>query len=227
MLPNTTKATPVPGNILMPDSNNAVPLLEDFETGGVALSDTSQGFLVQDWKAAVRFGEPQLVIDSGSGGSTARFDTPSDIYLTPLNTPDQEVLVHSATSVSEITFSFDQNMRQVIAYVEGGDNPGTKIYYFDSAAASFIVKEVPDAVSPFLSLDDKRITGTFLGISDVLLFYLKGTSLHYRMQRDSYDVEYTLATDLPGRVERIVKCGLNNQYRMQIEIALRNDTNAA
>lgn len=198
MIPEQRKATPVGGSILSPDRRNAVPLIEDYETGGTALSDSSQGFLVRDWKAEVING--------------------SEIWLSPEDTPGDAVLVRTDTNITEVTFSFDQLMREVVAYVADGV---AYIWYFDSEQSQFDVKSIPDAISPFATLDDKRRIGGFLGENDVLIFYIKNSNVYYRAQRDRYDVEYLFSNNIPGAAQRISKCGMDNQYRMHIEIQLR------
>lgn len=197
MIPEQRKATAVGGSILQPDGRNVVPLTEDYEVGGIALSDPSAGFRVRVWKAEIR-----------NGGT--------EIWIGPEEDMGSAVKVREDVDITEVTFSFDQLMREVVTYVAAGQ---AKIWYFDSITAQFQALNI-NGMSPFATLDDKRRIGGFLGENDVLIFYLRGNTLYYRAQRDRYQTEYTFHSGLPGPANRIVKCGMDNQYRMHVEIAL-------
>lgn len=200
MIPEQRKATPVGGSLLQPDGRNGVPLTEDYEIGGLALSDPSAGFRVQSWKAEVR-------------------NAGTEIWIGPEGDMDSAVKVREDVGITEVTFSFDQLMREVVAYVAAGQ---AKIWYFDSVASQFQALNI-NGVSPFATLDDKRRIGGFLGENDVLIFYLNNGNLYYRAQRDRYQTEYMFLENVPGPAERILKCGMDTQYRMQVELLIHQE----
>ena len=160
--------------------------LIDYETGGINIQDASQGLEYQVWKAEV--------INS------------KDIFLSAENGFKARII--TGVNITEVSFTFDQNMRPVIVYVENGL---AKLRWFDSAIAQFTTTPYPNIITPRLALDDKRNRQSL--ISDVIFAYLRDGKLFYRQQRDRYSIEYLEAVnvDSPG----LIKIGMNRQYRMQ------------
>lgn len=184
--------TPVPGEFLAPDDRVRPSLLVDYEMGGVALGDPSQGLQVQVWEARVDSGMIQ-VRPEGVGGWT---DVVSD------------------TGISEIALAFDQNMRPTVAYVASGV---AKMRWFDAVAAAYVISTFAGATSPVVTMDDKRPAQ--IGLNDIVLFYLRGGRVYYRVQRERFINEYDLAA-VPENVSRIKRWGMTDQLRVQLEFGL-------
>lgn len=192
----------IPGNEL---SSETVPrdfayepvqrtsLLVDYEMGGVALNDPSQGMLVRLWTAEVRFGSRIYILAEGV----------------------EESLQYIATAIiTEINFTFDQNMRPFIAMVEGGV---AKFLWFDPVESQQVKTELPAfSRDPRCSLDDKRSFA--LSTSDIILAYVRNNNLYFRLQRDRYLVEYLLKE---GVIGSLLFIGMNEGQRFQFEFGIR------
>lgn len=188
---NVLSSSPVKAEFLQPDASGRKSKTEDFERGGVALNDVSQGMNVQDWRVRIV-------------GTTMRLGVypdgvESDLFL--------------AAEVSEVSLAFDQLMRPAVAYMQAGI---AKLYWYDTALSAQSTLTIGAVRTPFLCLDDKRATQS--STSDILLFYLTGTELRYRQQRDRFTIERTLATGLDGG-SFITRCGMGTNLRLHIEIS--------
>jgi hypothetical protein len=185
MLPeNTLSSTPIPG-VFTGARYNLITITTDYEDGGIGINDASQGLLYQQWKA-------QLVGE--------------EILLSAPNTP--EFTAYTGTNITEISFTFDQNMRFTLAFIQAGQ---AKLFWYDTTVSSMVVTVLAsDVVNPRLTLDDKRINQS--ASSDIILAYKRGTGLYYRQQRDRYTIEYLLAT---GITQRLNKIGFSNKLRLQ------------
>lgn len=199
MLPDHVLSTvPVFGYYLPPDDRDPNPIL-DWEMGGIALNDASQGMEVQVWFA-------RLVVDGVKEIST--------VYVGAETVP--EVAFMTGSGITEIALAFDQNMNPFISFVDNGQ---AKFYWFDPTIPGYTTTLLPvGSRSPKCCLDDKRYLET--SRSDILLFYMNGTTLFYREQRDRYLVEYTLKTGLGG--QDVLICGMNRALRVQIAIGLQD-----
>lgn len=186
---NVLSTTPVPAPFLVPDDVVRASLLEDFERGGVNLSNPEDGLVVQTWRGFV-------------DGSTVKFESPT--------WPPSTVLTDAG--ITELSMSFDQNMRPMVAYMVGST---AKLYWYDSLIEAHTTTTLAAGItSPTLTHDDKRDGRT--GASDVLLLYILGGQLRYRQQRDRFTVERVLAT-VPAGTTRLRRVGMNTQLRVQIE----------
>jgi len=169
-------------------------MLHSYETGGIALSDASQGLKVQVWDAEV--------IDN------------SNVVLR--NEAGYEATYYTGSEITEVSLAFDQNMRPTIAIVEGGQ---PKLIWYDSAVEMEVVTDLAaDIKSPRVSMDDKRQTQS--ANNDIILGYIRGTSLYFAKQRDRYLIEYLLATDaLPNSdLSYLSRVGMSTINRFQFEI---------
>lgn len=167
------------------------PIL-DREDGGIALNDPSEGLLYQPW----------LGVCDGVSITLSAPNTAPVTWIT-------------GAEISEFSFSFDQNMRPAVAYVEAGI---AKLNWFDVAVNQQVTTVYDDTYrNPRMSLDDKHRLAS--DTSDVIFAYLRGGSLYYRQQRDRYLTEYLLASGVQGRLNRI---GLNRQNRMQFELVIES-----
>lgn len=167
MLPDDTLAE-LPQSSFLPPRNKVTSAIDCWELGGVALSDTSEPFKYF-WYGYVK-------------GKA--------IYLHRSGAEPVTVLAF-AGSVTEMSFSFDQNMRPVIVYVEDGI---TKLYWYDASAGQNVLTLYPNITNPRLSLDDKRKFN--IGNSDIIFAYATNHNrLCYRLQRERYGAEHLLRVD--------------------------------
>ena len=189
-----TAATPaLKGNWLAPDDIARSPL-RDWDYGGIAIQDPSQGMRYQLWRA-----------DWDSTDHTLR--------LTALRTAVTVDLLE-VEDVSEVTFTFDQNMRWSAAVRAAGT---TNLHWYDASVGSYVVTEIPGARSPRLALDDNRPEQINMGSSDMVLTYMRGTTLCWRIQRDRFLQEYTHPT--PFAMSTIIRrFGMSDKLRLQWEL---------
>jgi len=143
--------------------------LTDYEMGGVALNDSSQGLRVKLWRVRVEGNAVYLRADGGS---------------------DQ--LMFSRPGISEVSLAFDQNMQPVIAFVQNGS---AWLWWFDVSIPGMVFTQFPGITNPRVCMDDKRPGQT--ANSDVIMAYIRDGSLCYRQQRERYQVETTLGGDVP------------------------------
>ena len=159
---------------------------ESWEQGGVGLSDTSQGLVSHIWRA---WTDSKAIY-------IQRSDLPKDTAKTLLAAPD----------ITELDFTFDQNMRPVLTYVSGGI---AKLYWYDTVSQSQTVTDFPNAKNPRVSLDDKRAFNT--ANSDVIFAYINNDQLCCRYQRERYGIEHVLH-QLPPKTQ-LVKIGMGTANR--------------
>jgi hypothetical protein len=185
MLPdNVLSSRPVRG-ILTGARAMAVTKFIDYEDGGIALNDSSMGSQYQMWRARL---------------------IRNQVLLSAANTT--EFVLYEASGITEISFTFDQNMRPVLAFVQAGL---PKIRWYDPVSSGQVVTDLPAAaITPRVVLDDKRALQS--SISDVILAYVRNGGLYYRQQRDRYQVERLLAS---GITSGILRLGFSDQLRLQ------------
>ena len=178
MIPNHALSNPNrPAPYLYPD--NSAPFTDlDWEYGGIALNDPSQGLLYQVW---------QLRLDEDTG----------DVFISAPNHP--ESLLFNQPDTSEISLAFDQNMNPFVAYVCLGQ---AGYWWFDpfTSQMEFVTMD-PGVGSPKCCMDDKRALAT--ADSDILLGYVEGGDLYYREQRDRFLVPYLLKVGVTGQVLQV------------------------
>lgn len=159
-----------------------VSAIVDYEDGGIAIGDASQGNRYQRWRA--RLIGNDVILDAAEV---------------------EPFVAYSGANITEISFTFDQNMRFALAFVQAGV---AKMYWFSSGV--YVTTTIPDAITPRVALDDKRQTQT--NSSDIILAYVKNEGLYYRQQRDSYSVERLLDA---GPHKGVIKIGMNKNIRLQ------------
>lgn len=180
---------------LYPDGLDISPLV-DWEMGGVALQDPSEGLRVKVWKA-------RLYIDVATAVGT--------VYLGADDVPEVELF--QRTGITQISLAFDQNMQPFIAFEEDGQG---WFWWFDTTMATHVFTQLPlGSVAPQCCLDDKLDETTAL--SDIILAYTRGGALYYRQQRDRYTVETELAASVAGTVLRV---GMNQGRRLQFAVGI-------
>jgi hypothetical protein len=181
---------PMAAPFLAPDDTNRLNnLLQDKELGGIALNDPSEGLTYQVWDIYYDGADARLHNENG-------YDEP----------------IVSSEFITELSLSFDQNMRPAVAYVDSGV---TKLLWYDSEIAAQVTTVVPNATSPMLGLDTKRIE--FTDISDIVLVYLNQLNVCYRVQRERFLIEH-VAGVVQSSSARILGAGMNKGNRFQIYI---------
>jgi len=183
---NQLSATPVPSGYLSPDAHIRVNTLYDYERGGVALNDASEGLLGYDWKVWVE-GDDILL-------ARAPYDSPTTLF--------------TAVGTTWVSLAFDQNMRPNVAYMQAG---ACKLWWYDTTIPGATTTTFADCASPMLCLDDKRQGAD--SYNDVLFFYVRAGSIRYRQQRDRYGTERTLTAVPDGT---ILQVGMAQNLRVQI-----------
>lgn len=185
------RASTVPiGGKILPPNDRFRPDMTAYHSGGIAISDPSEGLQYQVWVAQ---GYPDRI----------------EIY--PEGSPGlAQAFVTGASNIEFVALAFDQNMRPVLAYTE---NDVTKLFWYDPVPQDFVTTEFPGATSPFCIMDDTRDIATQRGANDVLFFYIDG-GLKYRQQRDRYQIERLLTNEVTGRIARV---GMNDKWRLQWE----------
>ena len=180
--------TVVPADFQYPDDKDPPNTLVDYELGGRALNDASEGLRVHDW--------------------TCKADEAGRVYLSAPGQPEE--LIFTASGITELSLAFDQNMRPFIAFVQSGQ---AKFRWYDTVLGENRITNLgAEDHSPRCCMDDKRDFATSLGQNDVILAYVRGGNLYYRQQRDRYENEYLLYEGVPGRFLRV---GMNKINRVQ------------
>lgn len=188
--------TTLEADFLEPDDRDRETSLIDYERGGLALGDTSLGIDYQIWVA-------EVAEDRGS------------ISVYPEDTPGMSTVVVTDAGISDVSLAFDQNMNVTVAYVS--NKP--KLYWFDTSIQSYTTTEFDDHISQYVTMDDKRDAATGQAYNDVLFFYIKGSALYYRQQRDRYTVQYTIKTPRPG--DYIIRSGMMDNLRVGVQFGSR------
>jgi hypothetical protein len=167
----------------------------DYEDGGIAIADASEGLLYQRWRARV--------FNSG--------EINSKVVLDATFVPETDWLV--VPYIDEFSFTFDTNMRPVVAYVVGGVS---FLHWYDGVAGDFVTTNLgADVVTPRVTLDDKRFLGSVgYSRSSVILAYIKDGDLYYRDQSERFLNEHLLKE----AVNPLIKIGFNRQLRLQFMV---------
>lgn len=193
MLPDEALSTRAIGARFLPPRNVTREPLVDYELGGVALQDASQGLQVKVWKV-------ELVGD--------------DVVLSAEGVAP--VVLFTQSDITEIALAFDQNMQPFVAYMLAGRH--ARFRWFDATVPGFVTTALPaGSYSLRASLDDKRgAAGTLTGRSDIVLTYLREGHLYCRAQRDRYEIEYDLDDGHDTRV--IGQFGMSRAWRLQWQL---------
>jgi hypothetical protein len=206
MLPQNTLSTePYPNEFLLP-RNRFRARLVDYDHGGIALNDPSQGLRVKIWRCRWELGD--FIVDAPDVAST---------------------VIHSASSVYELGFTFDQNMQWFLVWVT---NIGEAFYrWFDPTVPGLVTVPLDlGTITPRCALDDKReVAGTEAGASDIILTYMREDALYYRQQRERFLTERELAsgvitvrgTEYDLADQQLYNVGMNRFLRFQWRFARR------
>lgn len=187
MLPDGVLSTTYQGSPIIGAKGLSTTLVLDYEDGAGDIGDASLGFSYQVWTGNL---------------------IGNDIILSsPSTTP---VTIYSGALITEFSFTFDQNMRPVIAYIQ---DDVAKLRWYDTTILDYTITTIGlGAFSPKVLLDDKRTWETSL--NDVILAYVSDSYLCVRLQRDRYAIEY----ELKQTCAQIKKFGMGKNYRVQFII---------
>lgn len=192
MMPDNVLSTVVRPARFFGARSGATSKTIDYEDGGRAIQDTTQGLLYQRWRARLfNAGKPDAYV-----------------MLDAREVPEFEWL--TVPGMEEISFTFDPSMRPTVAYVADGQ---AYLNWYDTVATEYITTPLAgDVVTPRVALDDKRLIGSNgYQVSDVILAYVRGGNLYYRQQRDRYSIERLLKTG----VTPLIKIGMTRGLRLQ------------
>ncbi len=183
-----------------PDNRAGASELIDYEYGGIALQDPSEGLLYQVWKGWWDGVDSTayLADDDGNGTPTAIFTEPN---------------------VIEFAFTFDQNMRWSIA-TRNSSNV-LRHRWYDTAVEAYVITDYSGVSSVRLTLDDKRDTQVQFGAPDMILTYVRANQVRWRIQRDRFLTEYTHpGFTVPADI-RITHFGMSKINRLQWRLGTR------
>lgn len=199
MIPNNQLVQPAIISSFLPPDNIETGPLEDYELGGVGLSDPSQGLQYQVWHMLV----------TGTGVSTA-------VYVSAPNTPS--TLLFSSPNITWARLAFDQNMRPVISFV---DQSGPRFWWWDPTIPGQTFTSLPSTAGvPACTMDDKRPLETRLGFNDVIISYVNNGNLVFRQERDRYNTEYVLFTNIVSIISNafVNKIGMGIGLRLMFDV---------
>lgn len=163
--------------------------LIDYERGGVALGNSSEGLNSYNWTLTVKDKYKAMLSREGQG----------------------EVQVYEYPSRPiDIAFCFDQSMNVVLAWQDTNFNLFLRRY--STSLNAFSVVPFGLGKCPRLTLDEKR--PEFIGNSDVIFAYISNKSLIYRVQREGYNIEHVVEDDMLGS-QRLARIGLK-AFRLQL-----------
>lgn len=188
---NVLSAAEVPTRFFGARSGSTTSTI-DYEDGGLALNDPSEGLLYQRWRARLfRAGE----VDSS-------------VWLDATHIGEFEWL--SVPYMTEISFTFDANMRPAVVYVAAGQ---AYLNWYDTTIPGYVTTTLPaGVVTPRVAMDDKRYVGSNgYQLSDVILAYVRSGNLYYRQQRDRYQTERLLKVG----VTPLIRIGMSRGLRLQ------------
>jgi hypothetical protein len=184
---NTLSTWPLHDDLIGGRLNRVTNTL-DWEDGGFGINNTNYGLLYQIWNCWI--------------------DHDKVIISAPNTNPT--VLI-TLSGLTEVSFTFDQNMHPVLAYVQ---NEISKLLWYDSLEGKQTIKILDtDVITPRVALDDKRAEQS--AVSDIILAYFRGSSLYIRLQRDRFLIEYLLKENINGK---LVKIGMNRGMRFEFVI---------
>jgi hypothetical protein len=176
-------------------------LLEDFEEGGIALNDGSQGMQVQMW---------YLSYDDDAESLTY-----GDFTVHAEETLQTEVVLN-VPGVTKCSLAFNQNMDVFIAYETRGCE--AKYYWYDPFSASYQTGTLPaNSRHVACCYDDHRPTQT--GSADIILGYIRSGTLYYRQLRDRFETEYPMGSVGAGILHKV---GMTKNNRLLFDVRKGN-----
>lgn len=192
MIPEVS-STPIIGDILQPNNSLKLPL-SDWEMGGVALGNPSQGNNVKPWKASYNSSTGEISLEA--------FDVPATVVYTQLG-------------ITWLSFCFDQNMKFLFAFTSTPGTIGT-LRWYDPAPAAYVNTSFGTNVrTPHITMDEKVELSS--ATNDVILTYVDGSDIFLRVQRERFLDAHLVGSGLsPG--QKIKNFGMSTVNRLQWEI---------
>lgn len=170
-----------------------VPIREnhliDYEWGGIAIQDTSQGMRYQVWQVFYN----RLI---------------SSICIRRMAFSEEIVILPNMQNITRLGLAFDLNMRPTICYVQNGIS---YLYWYNLFTNEATITEFTDMKNPCITLDDSRSVQS--SQSDIILAYQIGRDLYYRQQRDRYQIPLLLIEN--HRASTLFQIGMNLGNRLQ------------
>jgi hypothetical protein len=189
-IPNNQLSSDRPESALLsPDNRVRLDPKVDWERGGVALNDSSQGLNVRDWKV---------------------WTDGIKVWVAPDPEGAPAVEVFAGADITEVSLAFDQNMQPTLALVDAGV---TKLRWYDTLANAMTTTNFPGHKTPMLTLDDKRDIATQTGVNDIIFAYIREGLVCWRQQRDRYGAENQLGA-APSANSRIL--GVGNRLQVKL-----------
>lgn len=189
MIPyNTLVLTDRYTRLVEPESLKKTGLV-DYEKGGVALGDSSEGLNKYNWELNVVSNTKAMLHREGI--------TPIQVFTYPSKPLD-------------VAFCFDQSMNVVLAWQDKDFNLYLRRY--NSATNSFQVLNLGIGKCPRLTLDEKR--SEFISNSDVILAYITNKSLVYRVQREGFNTIHVVEEEMLAS-QRLARIGVKG-FRLQM-----------
>ena len=186
MIPEDRRSTvDMPSRFIVPERKS--PYV-DYEWGGVALNDPSQGLMVKVW--------------------AARYDPRSAALYLSAPGVDQ-FLLFGRPGISEIGLAFDQNMNPFVCFVQ---NKEPWVWWYDPLVQEQVFTQdlMPlDAKNPRCTLDDGRkfnVSG-----SDIILAYARDGAIRHRKQRERFATERTFSGSGTG----LWQLGMGSNMRLE------------
>lgn len=159
-----------------------------WDSGGVGVSDPSEGLFSYSWRAS------------------------TDGYsITLKREGENPVVIYEGEDISELDFTFDQNMKICLCFVSSGTSV---LRWYDTSIDDYTNTPFEGIRNPRVSLDDKRNFN--IVNSDIIFAYLKGNDLCFRMQQERYSVERVLET-VPLESE-LLKIGMSKDNRFRFSL---------
>ena len=156
----------------------------DYEWGGKDIQDMTKGLLYKMWTS--HYDGSRITVTNGEVTRT--------LLILPF--------------VDHHSFAFDQNMQPCVVYVQYGL---TKFWYYDTIEAKHITLNYGAGYEyPQVTLDDHRQHQ--LGISDIILSYIREDKLYYRLQRERY-LQENFLKDVPHM--KLTQTGMTRNYRFR------------
>lgn len=191
MLPDSVLSTEVLSAQFCYPRNIPRAALVDYEYGGVAIQDPSEGLRFQVWRGDY--------LENG-------------IVLSAPTVPAFNAL--AVANVDTFGFTFDQNMQPFFCYELSNGNAFFR--WFDGTVPGFVTIQLPDGSrSPRCCVDDNRRTQ--IGVSDIILAYCRDEALYFRAQRERFEDEHELTTEIGPA--RLLQIGLNKVNRFQFHLS--------
>lgn len=156
-----------------------------YQEGPIGLADSSQGLQAQIWRG-------RLIGDTFYVTSPTTVETP----------------LFDRRGIRQVSLSFDQNGRPLVAYLIEGD---LWLYWHSTVERRFVHTLLESGVRDgHVILPDKRAFQ--LENSEVGVYYTKGDQLLWRRQLERYETAHLLLQGIGGR---LMKVGMNAHYRLQ------------